>query len=59
MHSAFADLHAHAHAGFMKSVTYHMEPKVLPESLNQVCIEQTEAKSSQPGKDAIAECHDG
>ena len=30
-----------------------------PEPLNEIGVEQAEAESSEPGKDAIAECHDG
>lgn len=36
----------------------HQDVKMhLPESLNEVCVEQAEAEASEAGKDAIAEGH--
>ena len=42
----------------MKLLKESCETHDSPESLNEVCVEQTEAEASQPSKDAVAECHD-
>ena len=45
--------------GFLMKSLFRPSGDAVPESLDEVCVEQAEAETSEAGKDAIAEGHDG